>query len=194
MTKRQLVLSSSSPWRRILLERLQIPFELTSPEVDETPLENERAESLVLRLAIMKAKASQKLFPDALIIGSDLVGTLDEHILNKPITHENAVKQLQATSGRTVRFYTGLSVLDSKTNRLESHVSTYDVTYRTLTLDIIEKYLSKEPALNCAGSLQAEGLGIALIQYFSGDDYTSLIGMPLTHLVTLLQAFDFDVL
>jgi septum formation protein len=194
MAERQLILGSSSPWRRILLERLKVAFTCHSPDIDETPKLNESAYDLVLRLAIEKAEATAQQYPDALIIGSDQVGTLGEHILCKPLTYDNAVKQLANCNGQTVRFYTGVCVLDAKTKQVESTVATYDVIYQTYTQQDIENYLRKESALNCAGSLQAEGLGISLIKRFEGDDYTALIGLPLTKLVPMLKKLGFDVL
>lgn len=192
--KRTLVLSSSSPARRALLERLPLPFETISPNLDETPRQGESAPALVERLAEAKAKASSTLFPDALIIGADQVGTLDDMILCKPLTHANAVKQLQLVSGKTVRFFTGLCLYDSKTQQLEQAIETYDVAFRPLTEIMIERYLHLEEATHCAGSFQAEGLGIALIHHFHGDDYTALIGLPLIRLVAMLEKMGLDVL
>lgn len=194
MTQRELVLSSSSKARRELLQQLNVAFTCTSPDIDESPKPNERAEDLVVRLAIEKAQASSIKYPEALIIGSDQVGTLEQHIFGKPLTHENAVAQLQQRSGKTVRFFTGLCVLDAKTKRYSTALSTYDVTFRTLTISDIEHYLQKEDALHCAGGLHIEGLGIALTEKLAGDDYTSLIGLPLIQLTQMLAEFGLDVL
>lgn len=191
---RQLILSSSSPARRLLLQRLMLPFTTTSPDLDETPLPGENAEQLVRRLAKLKAWASSEIYPEALIIGADQVGTLDSEILCKPLTHQKAVEQLLAVSGKTIRFYTGMCLLDAKYGGQEIAVTTYDVTFRHLTQDMIEGYLEKEEALNCAGSFQVEGLGIALIEKLEGDDYTSLIGLPLITLVKMLEKRDMSIL
>jgi septum formation protein len=191
---RLLVLGSSSPARRELLQRLSIPFKTASPNLDETPLPGEKAIDLVKRLAEAKAKTVSAAYPDALIIGADQVGALDDIILCKPLTHTNAFKQLQLVSGKTVRFYTGMCVLDSKTQHSESTVATYDVSFLPLTDSMIDNYLHLEEALHCAGSFQAEGLGIALISKFAGDDYTSLIGLPMIQLVGMLKKLGLDIL
>lgn len=184
---KQLILGSSSPARRALLPRLQIPFETFSPDVDESPLPNEQAPDLVMRLAELKAKTIAKTYPHALIIGADQVGVLDGHILTKPITHENAVKQLRLVSGRMARFYTGLCLYDAKEDHLQSALETYDVYFRELSDSDIEDYLQREQVLQCAGSFHAEGLGITLIEKFAGDDYTALIGLPLIRLAGMLS-------
>lgn len=183
----QLVLSSSSKARRALLTRLAMPFVATSPDVDETPLPNEDTHAMVLRLAESKAKACSSAYPQALIIGSDQVGILDNTVLCKPHTHEKAVQQLRLVSGKKVRFLTGLCLLDVKNNHCQLAVETYDVYFRDLSDAMIEQYLQKEDALQCAGSFQAEGLGITLIRKFAGDDYTALIGLPLIRLVEMLE-------
>lgn len=182
-----LVLSSSSPARRALLTRLQIPFISTSPDIDETPLPNENVNDMVLRLAEWKAKKSAIRYPEALIIGCDQVGILDNTILTKPLTHKNAIKQLQFVSGKMVRFFTGICLLDAKNQFLQHAVETYDVYFRELSLSMIEHYLEKEKPFQCAGSFHAEGLGITLIEKFKGDDYTALIGLPLIRLVEMLE-------
>lgn len=184
---RKLVLSSSSPARRALLERLKIPFEYTSPDIDESPLPQEEVTAMVLRLAEQKAKKSALLYPDALIIGADQVGTLEGKVFSKPLTYENAVAQLQHVSGKMVRFFTGLCLYDALTGQCQLAVETYDVYFRELTDDMINGYLQKEMPLNCAGSFHAEGLGIMLIKKFHGDDYTALIGLPLIQLSRMLE-------
>lgn len=184
---RQLILSSSSPARRALLSRLQIPFTSTSPDIDESRLPNEPVDKMVLRLAEAKARKSADTYPEALIIGSDQVGVLGEEILCKPLTHENAVKQLQSMSGKMIRFYTGLCLYDAKSSQCQTLIETYDVHFRDLSAEMIDDYLSKEQPFQCAGSFQAEGLGVMLIKKFSGDDYTALIGLPLIRLVEMLE-------
>ncbi len=194
MTQRELILSSSSKARRELLQRFNVPFTSVSPDIDETPKADETAEALVIRLAIEKAKAVSQKYPKALIIGSDQVGTFEQHILGKPLNLKNAIQQLQQRSGKTVRFLTGLCVLDAATNQYETTVATFDVTFRQLSLSDIEHYLQKEDALNCAGSLHIEGLGIALTEKLEGDDYTSLIGLPMIRLTQMLKNAGLDVL
>ena len=189
-----LILSSSSPARRALLARLQMPFTITSPDVDETPLPGEEVKNMVLRLAELKARKSAANFPDALIIGCDQVGILDNTILTKPLTHENAVKQLKFMSGKMVRFFTGICLFDVKTEQTQLAVETYDVYFRALTDSMIKHYLHKDQPFNCAGSFHAEGLGIALIEKFAGDDYTALIGLPLIRLTEMLNKAGWDVL
>lgn len=184
---RQLILSSSSPARRALIARLPIPFASTSPDVDETPLAGEKVQDMVLRLAELKARKSAESYPDALIIGCDQVGLLENTMLTKPHTHTNAVKQLSLVSGKTVRFFTAICLLDARNNKIETAIETFDVHFRILTLEMIENYLQLEQPYQCAGSFQAESLGIALIDKFNGDDYTALIGLPLIRLIKMLE-------
>ncbi len=190
----KLILASSSQPRRQLLERLQIPFKISSPDIDETPHNNETPQELVLRLAEEKARIVGKQFPDAVIIGADQVGVLNNHIQGKPLTYDNAVKQLRQASGQRMRFFIGLCVLDTKTQRHQVTLEEFDVIYRELTDNMIEKYLRKEQPLQCAGSCKAEGLGITLIKEFQGTDFTALIGLPLIRLVTMLEEFNINPL
>jgi septum formation protein len=190
----KLVLSSSSPARRELLTRLQIPFVTTSPDVDESCLPNENIEEMVLRLAELKARASVPQYPDAFIIGCDIVGALDDTILGKPLTYENAVTQLRLMSGKKCRFFIGLCVLDARKNHFESALETFDVHMRELSDTMIQNYLRQENTLQCAGSIHVEALGIALIEKLEGDDYTGLIGLPLIQLVSLLRKLGIEVL
>lgn len=182
-----LILSSSSPARRALMTRLQIPYSVTSPDVDETPLPNESIREMVLRLAEAKARKTAATNPEAIIIGCDQVGELDHHILCKPLTYDNAVKQLHLMSGKQIRFYTGICLLNAKTQRCQLAIETYDVHIRNLNDEMIHRYLEKEAPLQCAGSIQVEGLGITLIDKLHGDDYTALIGLPLIRLTQLLE-------
>lgn len=188
----QLILSSSSPARRELLTRLKIPFIYKAPDVDETPLPNESVKDLTLRLAEAKAKKSGENYPNSLIIGCDQVGELNGTILCKPLTHENAVKQLQFVSGNMVRFSTAICLLDTRTHTQQLAIETYDVYFRELSLEKIERYLQKEQPYQCAGSFRAEGLGISLIDKFHGDDYTALIGLPLIRLTKMLEKTGFN--
>lgn len=183
----KLILASTSPARKMLLEKLQIPFECVAPNIDEIPFDNESPHELVKRLALEKAKAVSNQFDDALIIGADTIGILNNSILCKPSTENKAIEQLQKVSGKTVTFFTGISLLNSKTQDIQVEVDTFDVSFRTLSIEMIKNYLQKENALNCAGSLKIEGLGITLVEKLSGDDYTALIGLPLIKLTKMLE-------
>ncbi len=182
-----LVLASSSPYRRELLERLRLPFEVRAPEVDETPRPGESAVELVARLAEAKARAGAAGLEAALVIGSDQVAVHDGEIVGKPRDHEHAVAQLRRASGRRVTLYTGLALLDTDSGRLQKEVVPYHVVFRPLSDAQIEDYLRKEQPYRCAGSVRAEGLGIALLERFEGDDPNALIGLPLIRLVRMLE-------
>lgn len=187
MSKRQLILGSSSKPRQLLLKRLQIPFAIAEPNVDETQLADETPTQLVLRLAQMKAQKVAEKFPDAVIIGADQVGVLQDTVLGKPLTHTNAVKQLQAMSGNNIEFFIGLCLLDAKNQTQQLSLEKFSVTFRNLTPQMIENYLQKEDALQCAGSFKAEGLGIALVKEFHDTDFSALIGLPLIRLTNMLE-------
>jgi MAF protein len=189
-----LVLGSTSPFRKSILEKLNLAFECAKPNVDETALANETPQALVERLAIEKAKAVANEFPDALIIGSDQVAVCDGEILGKPHTFENGVKQLSKFSNKSVTFYTGLCVYDSATNKVTSLVEPFIVHFNKLSLLEIESYLKAEQPYNCAGSFKSEGLGICLFEKLEGDDPNTLIGLPLIKLVTLLKQHGLDTL
>jgi len=176
------------------LKRLQIPFECVAPNVDETPCENEDPRELVKRLALEKAQAVAKQFTDALIIGADTIGVLNDHILCKPITEEKAAEQLQMISGKTVTFFTGICLLNTKTNQTLIDMDTFDVSFRILSKTMIKNYLEKEQALHCAGSLKIEGFGITLVDKLSGDDYTALIGLSLIKLTNMLETMGFPLI
>jgi septum formation protein len=186
---RRLILASTSVYRRQLLERLRLAFETARPDVDESPRHGETPGTTAERLAQEKARAVVPLYPDALIIGSDQVASCEGRRLDKPGTHENAVQQLGWLSGRIAQFDTGLCVLDSKSDLIASQVVSCKVHFRTLTAETIEAYLRAEQPYDCAGSAKAEGLGIALIRRMETDDPTSLIGLPLMALTTLLDGF-----
>jgi len=190
----QLVLASSSPYRRALLGRLNLPFAASSPEVDETALPEEDASTLVLRLALAKARALAPRFPDALIIGSDQACQLDDRIVGKPHTFERAREQLLACSGRGVDFHTGLVLFDTRSGQWQQAVERYTVTFRELTLPEIEYYLRTEQPYDCAGSFKVEGLGITLFSALEGRDYHSLIGLPLLQLCAMLRQTGFNPL
>jgi septum formation protein len=182
-----LVLASSSIFRSELLKRLQLPFEAMAPNVDETPLPNESARTTSVRLAQAKVRALAGNYPDALIIGSDQVALLDGRQLGKPITHDNAVKQLRAMRGKTTHFYTALALLNSKTGNMQIEVAENFVSLRDLSDTEIEGYLQKEQPYHCAGSAKTEGLGIALIDKMTGEDPNALIGLPMILLVQMLR-------
>lgn len=189
----QIILGSSSIYRKELLQRLQIPFETEHPDVNETPLPGESPEETAVRLAEAKARAVAKTYPHALIIGSDQVSALGNIPLGKPLNHKNAVKQLQLVRGNEVVFYTALCLLNSATDRLQSRVIPYHVKFRPLSDQQIENYLRKEQPYHCAGSAKSEGLGIALIERMTGDDPNGLIGLPLIALVDMLMAEDVEI-
>ncbi len=190
----RIVLGSTSPFRRELLERLGLPFETAAPDVNESRLENESPEALVLRLSEMKAHAVAADRPDALVIGSDQVAVIDGEILGKPGTHERAVEQLRAASGRRVEFLTGLCLLNGTTGEAQVDLVPFAVQFRELTTTQIENYLRREQPYNCAGSFKSEGLGIALFARMEGDDPNALIGLPLIRLVSMLEAEGVSVL
>jgi len=183
----KLILASSSPYRRELLERLRIPFEIMPPELDETPLAGETPQQLTERLAIAKARTIADRERQALVIGSDQVAVYNGSIVGKPHSHENAIEQLRAAAGRSVVLYTGLALVNSATGRVQCEVIPYRVAFRRLTEEQIESYLRKEQPYSCAGSVKSEGLGIALLEKFEGDDPNTLIGLPLIRLVRMLE-------
>jgi len=191
---RRVVLASTSRYRRALLERLGFPFECADPKTGEAALKNEATGQTSLRLAEAKARAAAARFPDALIIGSDQVASCDGLRLDKPGTHENAVRQLTAMSGKTAVFETAVALLDAKSNKVSTRLVPCRVTFRTLTAEAIENYLRKEKPYDCAGSAKAEGLGIALIARIETEDPTSLIGLPLIALTELLGEAGMPVL
>lgn len=183
----KLILASSSPYRRALLARLKIPFEAISPDVDETPRAGESPPALAERLSIEKARKIASEHPDALVIGSDQLAVYNGGIVGKPHNHERAVAQLREASGRTVTLYTGLALVNATTGAMQSEVIPYRVTFRQLTDRQIESYLLKEQPYSCAGSVKSEGLGIALLERFDGDDPNTLIGLPLIRLIRMLE-------
>jgi len=183
----KLILASSSLFRRELLERLKIPFEAIAPEVDESPRSGETPQKLVERLALEKARKIAAQRPGALVIGSDQVAVYDGCIVGKPHTHDKAVQQLRSASGKAVTLYTGLALVNADTQRVQCEVIPYRVVFRALNDAQIESYLRKEQPYSCAGSVRSEGLGIALLEKFEGDDPNTLIGLPLIRLVRMLE-------
>ena len=182
----QLILASTSRYRKTLLEKLGLPFECAAPEVDESPLPGESAETLVARLAYAKANAIANQRDQGLIIGSDQVCVCDGQILGKPGTVEKAVAQLMAVRGRSITFYTGLCVLDAASGKAEQLVEPFTVHFRTLDETAIRRYVAAEMPLDCAGSFKCEGMGIVLFKGLEGRDPNSLIGLPLIGLIELL--------
>lgn len=190
----KLILASSSIYRRELLERLQLPFSVESPDVDETPLADEQPEETAIRLAQLKARKVAEHHPDAFIIGCDQVATLDGQQLGKPMTHDNAVRQLRLMRGRSVTFHSALCLYNASTGSMQAEVEPYEVSFRHLTDEQIENYLRKEQPYHCAGSAKSEGLGIALIEWMRGNDPNALIGLPLILLISMLQNEGVDVI
>lgn len=185
---RPLILGSTSRYRKELLARLCIPFQVEAPEVDETPLALEAPKDLALRLALAKARAVANKYPDAVVIGSDQVADLEGEPLGKPGNHTNAVKQLKRMRGKTVIFQTALSVVCVATGFEQTDLAAVKVTFRDLTDAEIEFYLKAEEPYDCAGSAKSEGLGIALLAAIDNDDPTALIGLPLIRTCHMLRA------
>ncbi|BAN49529.1 nucleoside triphosphate pyrophosphatase [Metapseudomonas resinovorans] len=183
-----LVLASSSPYRRELLERLRLPFSWSAPAIDESRQAQEPAEALVRRLALEKARALAHQHPNHLIIGSDQVAVLGERILGKPHDFERAREQLLAASGTSVSFLTGLALLNSATGQFQVDCVPFTVHFRDLDEARIGRYLEAEQPYDCAGSFKAEGLGVSLFRATEGSDATSLVGLPLIRLVDMLLA------
>jgi MAF protein len=190
----KLILASTSPFRKEILNKLGVEFDTVSPQVDETVIENENPQQLVERLSIAKAKAVADKHQASLVIGSDQVSVINGEIIGKPHTHENAVKQLQNASGKTVTFYTGLCLYNSATNEYQSEVVPFNVVFRELDDKQIDSYLKKETPYNCAGSFKSEALGIVLFEKLEGDDPNTLMGLPLIRLVKMLEKENFPVL
>jgi septum formation protein len=183
----QLVLASSSRYRRALLEQLRLPFVCASPDIDETPFPGETVPALVERLALAKAQALADKFADALIIGSDQACALDGRILGKPGNAENARAQLQACSGRRVTFHTGLALYDTRKGTSQQSLDTYTVQFRDLAAAEIARYVELEQPFDCAGSFKVESLGVTLFSALEGRDFNSLIGLPLLSLCAMLR-------
>lgn len=187
-TQRKLVLGSSSPYRRELLSRLRLPFEVAVPEVDETALAHETPQQLAVRLAMAKARDVARRFPGAVVIGSDQVADLDGQALGKPGNHARATAQLEQMSGQTVIFQTAVAVVCQETGFAQSDLARVAVRFQKLTAREIEAYLLAETPYDCAGSARSEGLGIALLESIDNDDPTALVGLPLIRTCRLLVA------
>ena len=191
---RQLILGSTSRYRRELLERLSIPFQVAAPDVDESPLPREAPRLLAERLALAKAKAVAAQFPQAVIIGSDQVADLNGQSLGKPGTHDKAVTQLHLMRGQTVVFQTAVAVVCLESGFEQRSLAAVRVKFRDLTDDEIENYLQLEKPYDCAGSAKSEGLGIALLASIDSDDPTALIGLPLIRTCQMLRAAGIELL
>jgi septum formation protein len=192
-----LILASTSSYKKMLLQRLQLQFTCESPDVDETPLNGESPHALAQRLAEQKAYAVATKFPNTLVIGADQVADLDGKIMGKPGNHQRAVTQLSAQSGQMVRFHSGISVIkilqNGKTIK-KTRVNTTDVQFRTLSQQQIERYLQIEQPYDCAGSFKSEALGIGLFQSVDSNDPSSLIGLPLIDLCSILFEYGIEIL
>jgi len=184
----RLVLASTSPYRRELLGRLHLPFEVSAPETDETPLPGEAPATTAERLAVAKAAAVVESFPDALIIGSDQVAFCGNQRYGKPGTRDNARLQLRSLAGKIAVFHTGLCLLNAQSGRRHVRGVATEVRFRELSDEEIERYINNEDALNCSGSARSEGLGISLLEWMRSDDPTALVGLPLIALAEILRA------
>ncbi len=185
---RPLILGSTSPYRRELLARLRLPFEVVRPEVDETPHPGEQPMALAQRLALEKAMAVARQHPQAVVIGSDQVADLNGEPLGKPGNHERAVAQLQRMRGHTVVFQTAVAVVCLESGFAEQALAQVKVQFRQLSDEAIEAYLRAEQPYDCAGSAKSEGLGIALLESIDNQDPSALVGLPLIHTCRLLRA------
>ena len=194
MSALPLILGSTSAARRELLNRLQIPYQIDAPAIDETRHTNESAYAMVARLSLQKAQAVAARHPQSLIIGSDQCAVLGENVIGKPHTHENAMQQLRHASGNTLRFLTGLCLYNSQAQSYQLDVVPFDVSFRSLTDAEIDCYLRLEQPYSCAGSFKSEGLGISLFAAMQGDDPTALMGLPLIRLNSMLRTAGIDVL
>jgi septum formation protein len=194
MAAPKLILASTSPYRRHLLEKLGLPFEAVAPGVDETPLDGEAPDALALRLAQEKALAVARKFPGSLVVGSDQVAVLDGERLGKPLDRDTAAGQLRRASGRSVAFYTALCAADSAAGESRSGLDRCAVVFRTLTEGQIQRYVDRDRPFDCAGGFKSEGLGIALFERFEGEDPNALVGLPLIRLTRMLEDLGVAVL
>ena len=185
---RKLILGSTSPYRRELLSRLRIPFEVVSPDVDETPYPSETPQQLACRLAMAKARAVAAMHPASVVIGSDQVADLDGEPLGKPQAHDRAVEQLRRMRGKTVIFQTAVAVVCQDAKFAQMDLAQVKVSFRDLSDTEIEDYLLAETPYDCAGSATSEGLGIAILESIDNDDPTALVGLPLIRTCRMLRA------
>ena len=181
-----IILASSSKTRKAVLEKLQLPFEISIPSVVETPLANEAPENLVERLSMAKARKVSEEYAQHLIIGSDQVAVVENRIVGKSDSRDEAIHQLQSASGKSIMLFTGLALLNSASDSIQSDVLPYRVVFRELTLEMIENYIDKDQPYDCGGGLRSEGLGVALLKEFDGSDPNILLGLPLIRLIDML--------
>lgn len=194
MKTNNLVLASSSRYRKTLLEKLHLSFICANPDIDESAKAGESPLHMAQRLAEKKARALASRYPQHFIIAADQVAVLDRTQLKKPGTASNAIKQLQLSSGKSVKFYTSVCVFNSATSELKTAIDTCTVHFKKLSNQQIVNYIEREQPLDCAGSFKSEGLGIALFERIEGDDPNALIGLPLIKLIHLLELFNIPIL
>ncbi len=185
MSLPELILASTSPYRRALLQRLQIPFRCVASQVDESPLPEETPEQLVARLALAKAQAVLVHHPEALVIGADQMACCAGRVLGKPESAARAEEQLQWMQGRQVEYLNGIAIADA--SGVEQFIVPYYLTLRALSPEDIRRYIEKDQPLDCAGSLRSEGLGISLLEKMEGADPNALMGMPLLTISAVLR-------
>lgn len=193
-TQRKLILASTSPYRRELLARLRLPFDVLAPDVDESAKSHETPGQTAGRLALSKARAVAHRFPEAVVIGSDQVADLDGRALGKPGNHQRAVEQLRLMRGHAVVFHTAVSVVCEQAGYAQTEVALVKVVFRDLSDNEIERYLRAETPYDCAGSAKSEGLGISLLDAIDSDDPTALVGLPLIRTARLLRAAGIELL
>jgi septum formation protein len=193
-TPRKLILASTSVYRRQLLERLRLPFDVIASDVDETPASNESPEQLACRLALAKARSVAANYPQSVVIGSDQVADLNGQALGKPGTHERATAQLKAMRGQTVVFQTAVSVVCIETGFSQTELAQVKVQFKNYSDGQIEVYLRTEAPYDCAGSAKSEGLGIALLERIDNDDPSALVGLPLIRTCQMIEAAGIRVL
>ena len=187
-TQRRLILGSTSPYRRALLERLRLAFDIVAPGLDETPFAGETPRQLACRLAMAKARAVAALHPEAIVIGSDQVADLDGVAIGKPGNHDAATAQLQRMRGKSVVFQTAVAVVCKAQKFAQMDLAQVKVKFRDVTDAEIEAYLQAEQPYDCAGSAKSEGLGIALLDSIENDDPTALVGLPLIRTCQMLRS------
>ncbi len=190
----QVILASRSPYRKTLLSRLKFSFTTQSPNIDESAYQHNDPAQLARLLATVKAQTIAVQYPNAIIIGSDQIAVCQNTRLGKPMSHSNAIEQLQLLSGHWVTFHTGLCVINTQSQHSQSDTIDTKVQFRTLSLDTIQHYVTKENATDCAGAFKAEALGIALCQTITSDDPTALVGLPLIRLSDMLEATGFTII
>jgi MAF protein len=189
----KLILASTSPYRKLLLQKLQIPFQCMAPCVDETALPYESAESLVTRLALAKARVIGEKISDGFVVASDQVASLNGDIMGKPLHYKAAFKQLSDSSGKILTFHTGLCLFNANTQQYQIVVEPFNVEFKILSNQQIDTYLQKEQPYDCAGSFKSEGLGIALFNALQGRDPNALVGLPLIALIDLFSKMNIDI-